>query len=285
MALKYKTFDSLVSAVSEDLRMYDDNGLIKPATLIRIVRKINADLGLGIQEKGHCFLTISNYEADLPNDFFSALMAFGTTAFNHGILDTGIIHGTHTSLDTQEEIISKKLTPTPADSACLTECNGCYWVTRKTTKGQTITQNKLIPLTPTTSSLKYFDKCSPNSQWRQDGYSIDIQDEKINVSFRNGEIYFEYYKNMIDEDGNLLVLDHPLTDDYYYWALKVKILEDIYYNTEADVQNKLQDARNQLIPARGAAKNIVNDPDYKKLKQYKDKVNNDFHNKYVKMFI
>lgn len=285
MALKYKTFDSLVAAVSEDLRLYDDNNLIKPASLIRIVRKINADLGLGIQEKGHCFIPIENYEGELPKDFFSALMAFGTTVYNHGVLDTGIIHGTHTSLDTKEEIISKRLKPGPDVSGCVTECGGCYWVTRKTTTGQTITQSKLVPLTPTSSSLKHFDSCTPNSHWRKEGYNIDIQDEKINVSFRNGEIYLEYYKNMTDKDGNLLVLDHPLTDDYYYWSLKAKILEDIYYNTEADVQNKLQDARNQLIPARGAAKNIVNDPDYKVLKSYREKVNADFHNKYVKMFI
>jgi hypothetical protein len=285
MALKYKTFDSLVDAVSEDLRLYDDNNLIKPSSLIRIVRKINADLGLSIQEKGHCFIPISNYEADLPKDFFSALMAFGVTAYNHGVLDNGIIYGTHTSLDTKEEIISKQLKPGPDVSACLTECGGCYWVTRKTVTGKPILQDKLIPLTPTSNSLKCFDKSTPNTHWRQDGYNIDIQDEKINVSFRNGEIYLEYYKNMVDEGGNLMVLDHPLTDDYYYWALKVKILEDIYYNTEADVQNKLQDARNQLIPARGAAKNIVNDPDYKVLKQYKEKVSSDFHKRYVKMFI
>ena len=285
MALKYKTFDSLVSAVSEDLRLYDDNNLIKSASLIRIVRKINADLGLGINEKGYCFIPIKNFEGELPLDFFSALMAFGTTAYNYGILDTGIIHGTHTSLDTKEEIISKKLTPGGDVSGCVTECGGCYWVTRKTTTGQTITQNKLIPLTPSNSCLQYFDRSSPNSHWRKDGYTINIEDEKVSVSFRNGEIYLEYYKNMIDEDGNLMVLDHPLIDDYYYWALKVKILEDIFYNTEADVQAKLQDARNQLIPARGMSKNIVNDPDYKVLRQYKEKVNKDFYNKYVKMFV
>ena len=285
MALKYKTFDNLIAEVAEDLRLYDDNNLVKSLSLIRIVRKINADLGLAINERANCFIPVENYEAELPLDFFSALMAFGTTVHNYGVLDTGLIHGTHTSLDTKEEIISKQLKPGPDVSGCLTECGGCYWVTRKTTKGQIFTQSRLTPLTPTSSSLKYFDSSSPNKNWRNDGYNIDIDDEKINVSFRNGEIYLEYYKNMVDEEGNLLVLDHPLVDDYYMWDLKVKILEDIYYNTEADVQQKLQDARNQVVPARGRAKNIVNDPDYKVLKQYREKVNKDYYNKYVKMFV
>lgn len=78
------------------------------------------------------------------------------------------------------------------------------------------------------------------------------------------KIYLSYLGSLEDEQGNLLVLDHPEINMYYEAALKSRILENLYYAGE-EVKEKLQYAKEELKQAKLRALTIVNMPDFAEL--------------------
>ena len=72
---------------------------------------------------------------------------------------------------------------------------------------------------------------------------------------------------MEDEEGNLLVLDHPKINEYYEWALKARIFENMYLNGEPDIERRLQLAKSELKTARAEALTITTTPDFYEFKK------------------
>jgi hypothetical protein len=77
-------------------------------------------------------------------------------------------------------------------------------------------------------------------------------------------VYINYLGNLEDDNGNLLVLDHPMCNEYYEYALKQRILENLYMNGE-DVAQKMQLIEQRLRAARNNALSIVNTPNFKEM--------------------
>ena len=96
-----------------------------------------------------------------------------------------------------------------------------------------------------------------NEGWIRDGFLF--------TSFDTGKVYLNYQGEMEDEDGNLMVPDHPLLNEYYEYAIKSRILENLYINGE-DVAQRMQLIEQKLRPARNNALSIVNMPNFKELK-------------------
>jgi hypothetical protein len=69
---------------------------------------------------------------------------------------------------------------------------------------------------------------------------------------------------MEDEDGNLLVPDHELLNEYYEYGLKRKILEILFFDDE-NVSNKLQLIEARYREARNKAMSLVNTPNFSEL--------------------
>jgi hypothetical protein len=63
-----------------------------------------------------------------------------------------------------------------------------------------------------------------NQGWIKNGFLF--------TTFEEGKVYINYQGGMEDEDGNLLVPDHDLLNEYYEYALKQRILENLYMNGE-----------------------------------------------------
>jgi hypothetical protein len=69
---------------------------------------------------------------------------------------------------------------------------------------------------------------------------------------------------MEDENGDLLVPDHDLINEYYEYAFKSRILENLYLNGE-DVAQKMQYIEQRLKAARNNALSVVNTPNFREL--------------------
>lgn len=82
-----------------------------------------------------------------------------------------------------------------------------------------------------------------------------------------GTVYINYQGVMEDDEGNLLVLDHPKINDYYEFAMKKRILENLYINGEPDIERRLQYVSTEFQKAKIAAMTIVNTPDYRVMKE------------------
>ena len=100
----------------------------------------------------------------------------------------------------------------------------------------------------------------------QNGY-IYVPTMRENGGNGNAKVYICYLGAMEDEDGNLLVLDHPKINEYYEFALKARIFENLYLNGEPDIERRLQMMQTQLKTARAEALSIATMPDFYELKK------------------
>lgn len=101
-----------------------------------------------------------------------------------------------------------------------------------------------------------------NAQFRQSCNRAQIRNNFIELGVNHGKLYICYEGAMEDEDGNLLVLDHPKINMYYEYSLKKRILENLYLNGDPDLERRLQYVINELRVARASALAIAAMPDY-----------------------
>ena len=60
----------------------------------------------------------------------------------------------------------------------------------------------------------------------------EIKDGFVITTFETGHVYISYQGAMEDSQGNLLVLDQPYCNEYYEYALKQRILENMLFAGE-----------------------------------------------------
>ena len=71
---------------------------------------------------------------------------------------------------------------------------------------------------------------------------------------------------MEDASGNLIVLDHPYCNEYYEYAIKQRVLENMLFNGE-NVSQQLGLIEAKLRAARNNALGFVNTPDFKEMQK------------------
>jgi hypothetical protein len=111
----------------------------------------------------------------------------------------------------------------------------------------------------------------------------EIKDGYLLTNFKTGKVYVNFQGAMEDGNGNLLVLDHPYCNEYYEYALKHRILENMVFAGE-QVVNQLQLIEVRLRAARNNALSFVNTPDFKELEKVWTMNRRAMHDKYYNMF-
>jgi hypothetical protein len=161
------------------------------------------------------------------------------------------------------------LNPTPNDSpfcapqdACMNKCGDYYQLIQKTKyTTKTFTEFFKVRLKPGRSI-----SCDcPNTKIK-DGPYAEIKDGFIHTGFETGTMYINYEAIMQDDDGNLIVLDRPLINEYYEYAIKERILENLLMNGE-DVVQKINYIAQKLRIARVNALSIVRTPNFADMKK------------------
>ena len=75
-----------------------------------------------------------------------------------------------------------------------------------------------------------------------------------------------YQGAMESTEGDLLVLDHPYCNEYYEYAIKQRILENMIWNGE-NVSQQLNLIEGRLRGARNNALSFVNTPDFAEMRK------------------
>lgn len=97
-------------------------------------------------------------------------------------------------------------------------------------------------------------------------YAAALRNNFLVTNFDEGLVYINYQSLMEDDDGNLLVMDHPLANEYYEYALKQRIYENLFMNGE-NVANYLQLVEQKLRVARNNALSFINTPDFNEMRK------------------
>jgi hypothetical protein len=103
------------------------------------------------------------------------------------------------------------------------------------------------------------------------------------TTFDTGKVYINYQGEMVNDEGLLMVPDHDLINEYYEYAFKARILENLYINGE-DVAQRMQLIEQRLKTARNNALSVVNTPNFRELEEMWWTNRKAMYSKYYDMF-
>ena len=296
--LKYRTFDQLLDSVRIDFIQYDLSNYIEPQQILKVATRVNYDLGLRIMMTKETLLEVTKGKVRLPDDFYVlnyALVCDSVTIHEPVVQGTDIqevkvippykqigpavinpctdgtvnCHTCGVPCNTCSCQLPAACPALPADqSYCakprlILNCKGDTFELVQVVKTQQRTFKRLWPLNLIANDQSIACDCpnlyvkSLDQAWIKDGFLF--------TNMETANIYISYQGQLEDDNGNLLVPDHPSLNEYYEYALKQRILENLVMNDEP-VGQKMQIVEQRLITARFAAKSLVNTPNFAEMK-------------------
>lgn len=266
---KYKTFDQLYNDVIVDFATYNIEGFIDPAQLIKVAARVNYDLGLRINRTKEVVLDIEYGKSRLPYDF--AYLNYTFRCGTYTIADR-LPSGTHVQTFNDVPYVPSPSTSGPCNDPTCTDV--CVIKTCQDKNEYQLVQKLKAP-----DSYRVFTSFTPLRIKTVNKYTCDcpnvneqahdiaeIKDGFILTTFETGKVYLNYQSSMEDYDGNLLVLDHPYCNEYYEYALKQRIVENMIFAGE-NVTNQLALIDQRLRASRNNALSFVNTPNFKELQE------------------
>lgn len=284
--LKYRTMDELLDEVRVDLKNYSAEGQIEVAELIKVAQRVNYDLGLKINMVKETILDINNSLAKMPADFY--ILNFALLCHHYKVVTSPSVGGIQKDdwvvMNNSGSTCDTSCGPTALDSIPPASCNLLNpdpWFQRKV---YTLCDSKIGVVVVENHSVgevryyEHFDRFyvkpsreassfTLNSQFRDCPNTGQLKNGFMKCNIPRGKLYVNYEGALEDNDGNLLVLDHPFINEYYEYAIKVRIIENLYINGEPDIERRLQFLQNNLKVARINALSLVNMPDYADIKK------------------
>jgi hypothetical protein len=284
---KYRTFTQLIEDVSIDFSTYALEGMIEPQQLIKVATRVNYDLGMKIHRTKEVVIDIEHGRGQLPMDF-----AFLNYAFLCGeyTVNTTMPSGTHV-----ETVNDVPYVPAPGGvTACKTSGSCTDVCVIETCSGQNSHQivQRIGPDQFRTFStfvqLRIQDVNSPTCFCPELGAQAkdiaQIKDGFLITTFRTGKVYLSYQGAMETADGDLLVLDQPYCNEYYEYALKQRILENLVWQGE-NVSQQLGLVETRLRAARNNALSFVNTPDFAEMRKLWEVNRRAQYHNYYNMFL
>lgn len=279
--LQYRTFDELMNDVQTDFHLYNTEGMIEPAQLIKIAQKVNYELGLRINKTKEVILDLEYGKVRLPDDFYVLNYALLCGAYK---VTAPVMSGRQTEDILLDPDACKKCgLPDPSCTCEKTFTNDCgdhYQVVQKLVyETRVFEQFEKVYIAPSKHVPKNIPGNDPRAQYQAEIKNGFLQSKQITT----GKVFLSYEGAMEDDEGNLLVLDHPLVNEYYEYAIKQRILENLMMNGE-DVSAKIGLIEQRIRPSRNNAMSLVNTPDFAELQQVWAMNRKAMYNRYYNMF-
>lgn len=316
--IKYRTFDQLVAAAKADFRKYDLNDEIMDQDLVKVAQRVNYDLGLRVNKTKEIILDVEKGRVRLPNDFYTLnfMLMCGKyetkqalpqgTHIEEKIIDPVVpayqqappnVIDVCTDPPVDDPVVPCDPCNTCGDPCCTPTCESCNQTAPNNCtidcKGQTVQIVQRVSYETRTYSLlrpvkllenaQSIDCDCPNLYW-ESPFTGWIKDGWLYLNFETGKIYINYQGAMEDDDGNLLVVDHDMINEYYEYAVKQRILENLIMNGEQVTQAQIQLIEQRYRVARNYAKSIVKTPNFSEMKRVWKMNRQAMYDKYYNMF-
>jgi hypothetical protein len=278
--LKYKTLTQLLSDVAVDFTMYNTEKLIDPAQLIKVAQRVTYDLGLRIHGTKEKVLELSHSKTKLPDDFYVLNYAYLCGKYE-------VVQPRMMGRQTENIILGRSDCPKCGCKDLTCDCETtytveCQWgekinvqvIEKRVNDVRVYDQFQKIRISNSTGTVDALDDTLPSGQ---------IKNGFIYTNVPQAQLFISYQGALENSEGELLVLDHPMINEYYEYAVKQRILENLYMNGE-DVSQRIQLVEQRLRAARNYALTIVNTPDYGEMKQLWEMNRRAQYVKYYDMF-
>jgi hypothetical protein len=284
---KYRTFSQLMEDVSIDFSNYSLEGMIEPQQLIKVATRVNYDLGLRIHRTKETVLDIEHGKAQLPMDFAYINYAFRCGSYS---VNNSMPSGTHveTFNDVPYVPAPSEKEPCSTDDTCkdvcvIKTCNDKneYQLVQRVGANQ---YRQFSSWTQLRIKSVNDPVCFCPALGAQALDIAEVKDGFLITTFKTGKVYISYQGSMENAEGDLLVLDHPYCNEYYEYALKQRILENMIFQGE-NVSQQLGLIEQRLRASRNNALSFVNTPDFREMrKMWEVNRRAQYHN-YYNMFL
>jgi len=224
---EYITLKQLLDSIKGDFKKYFEGGIIDVSGLYKIISYTNSIAGIRINPIECSILEIENGVATLP-DNLKKVKSIDIIS-NFKVPSSLPFYQNWT-----EQVCEKPKEGEPVYTplGCINDCGVCYWtIPYKQSKEQFLVFTEHSTLTPS------IDQCNKHT------YKINRDESLIEFGVTTGKAIITYY---IDMDAIGLIPKQPQLYFFYEWSVKVKILQDIFMNSEDDVERKLQYAEKQM---------------------------------------
>ncbi len=255
------TAEELLAEVKNDLRVYFERAVIDSSHLYPVIRECLAKLGSKVYPVGNTVIYIQNSQGDLPSDFHKLILAVG--CFTYTVKQTPNLNPQlH---DVSEAQLEDFLISKPSET-CLDECGENFYVIQRF-ESFDVTYTDFAPLSISNSSIPYcVGNCFNKGVTSQN--QIDISNKKINAGFDSGFVYIDYLQKLEKEDldgVDLLIPDFARIKEWIKAACVKKVFQVLYWNNDADVQQRYNDSKNELTVLEANARSFVKQVDFKEL--------------------
>jgi hypothetical protein len=268
------TYSEIMSMVRADLRIYDEMGLINDLNYIEPIRVCNEKLGLTFSESKELILEVSDFKAMLPPDFYKVFYMAALSKRGFSVANMINAFDNHQDQRTSYEADLCKGTFGCAENVTVIYKREAAEITNIYYNWDEIAVAK-----------RRAGKCHKLSPLKNDGkYVVDFTDTEILTPFREGEIYMIYLSEMVNEEGEILVPNHPLILPWYKWTVIEKVLSDIIFNSDdANVAEKYKLASRKKDEAWLDAWNFTTDRTYQQMMADKKARELKWYNQYYKL--
>ncbi len=261
--------------------------MIEPAQLIKVATRVNYDLGLKIHRTKEVVIDIEHGRGQMPMDFQYLNYAFRCGSYT---INNTMPSGTHveTFNDVPYVPAPGEMSPCSTDDTCKDVCviktcddTNSYQLIQRVgpSNFRTFTDWTELRIQGVNDKVCYCPELgaqAPDIAELKDGFLL--------TTFKTGKVYLSYQGAMENSLGELLVLDQPYCNEYYEYAIKQRILENMVWNGE-NVAQQLQLVESRLRGARNNALGFVNTPNFAEMrKMWEVNRRAQYHN-YYNMFL
>ncbi len=113
---------------------------------------------------------------------------------------------------------------------------------------------------------------------------VRIKDGWLLSPVEDGRILLSYQSVLENDEGELMTLNHPKVNEWYTYALKVKVFEDLWLDGGEEVERKLVYLKGELRKAVLEGLSFCNTPDFQEMRKTHQMNRRAMHQKYYAMF-
>lgn len=243
---KFTSPEGIYSIVSEEMKSYMDTGAIDNLMWPTYLNKALNHLGKSSYYITEELLYMEDFQARLPDNFFSVREAWLCAEIN--ALPYQTANSFYSQATSQTTI---KVSPNTTNEVCANpSCTGCgecmpelIQTVYKTNNEIARSFKKTYLLKPGNISVKKhcdlecvnFNASGPDS--------FDIHDNKFITNFRNGTVYLVFYATEYDDCQNQLVPDNHYIKEYVEKFIKFKMFETLCNQTNDETYNQLREKK------------------------------------------
>lgn len=243
--MNFKTTESLFAKIKEDFYSFDAAGLIDEGKFYKDVQYVLAMLGIMYYRDVETMVDVKNYQTCLPEGFseLEALYRCNSCGVNPVQMPEGIVFDEKTFNHYPETMIPDPHAPLICPDFWNQNPNNMFNVHRQLLiqRGCEV-RTYAPPVLMRPGNVNTKRSCSKTcaNHYSVSDETFNIQNRKIYVNFKEGELLICYKAFPIDEETGLpMIPDSPIIEKAIEDHIKYNIIKNLRTNGDADVAQLL----------------------------------------------